>query len=130
MVYDAVSTATTVDTIVDPDPVLGRHGVIIMQVSKRHIVSMLRDRGVDQARGLEALLPELVDVERDRRPLELLGIGRGDLLKQYGDDGTVLVRRHDAPTPAECGQVGGKPTAASASHRSRLTQRRQHHDEP
>ena len=77
-----------------------------MQISKRHIVSMLRDRGVDQAGGLEALLPESVDVERDRRPLELLGIGRGDLLKQYGDDATVLVSRHQAPAPAECGQVG------------------------
>ncbi len=87
-----------------------------MQVSKRHIVSMLRDRGVDQAGGLEALLPELVDVERDRRPLELLGIGRGDLLKQYGDDGTVLVRRHQAPTPAECGQVAG-----ATNRRERIT---------
>ena len=68
-----------------------------MQISKRHIESMLRDRGVDHPHGL-ALLPESVDVERDRRPLELLGIGRGDLLKQYGDDASVLVRRQQVPT--------------------------------
>lgn len=70
-----------------------------MRFTKQQIVELLRDRGTEQqACGLADSLPESVDTERDRRPLELLGLGRGDLLKHCGGDASVVVRRHQAST--------------------------------
>jgi hypothetical protein len=54
-----------------------------MQISKEHILELLRSRGEDdKAREAEAQLPDQVDSGQDAGTLERLGIDPKDLLNE------------------------------------------------